>query len=83
MVEDNKKSFFQKLSIWTLVVWIVAVAIAYFILIPPINPTSIAFWTFFLPAVFIPVFVIVQTKSFKGGIKHGKAFYPTLCNQIY
>lgn len=78
MVEDNKKSFFQKISIWTLVVWIVAVAIAYFILIPPINPTSIAFWTFFLPAVFIPVFVIVQTKSFKGGIKHGKAFYPTL-----
>ncbi len=78
MVEDNKKSFFQKLSIWTLVVWIVAVAIAYFILIPPINPTSIAFWTFFLPAVFIPIFVIVQTKSFKGGLKHGKAFYPTL-----
>lgn len=78
MVEDNKKSFFQKISIWTLVVWIVAVAIAYFILIPPINPTSIAFWTFFLPAVFIPIFVIVQTKSFKGGLKHGKAFYPTL-----
>ncbi len=78
MSEENKKSFFQKLSIWTLVVWIIAVAIAYFILLPPINPTSLSFWLFFLPAVFAPIFVIVQAKSFKGGLNKGKAFYPTL-----
>lgn len=68
----------KKFSKFTLIIWIIAVAVAYFILLPPINPTSIAFWMFFLPAVFAPIFVIVQAKSFKGGLKHGKAFYPTL-----
>ena len=68
----------KKVSKFALIIWLAAVAVAYFILLPPLNPTSMAFWAFFLPAVFAPVFVIIQTKFFKQGLKHGKAFYPTL-----
>ena len=60
-----------------LVFWIVIVGIAYYIILPPINPTSIEFWVFFIPAVFAPLYIIVQLKSFKGGLKQGRAFYPT------
>ena len=45
-----------------LVFWIVIVGIAYYIILPPINPTSIEFWVFFIPAVFAPLYIIVQLK---------------------
>ncbi|MGN1398701.1 MAG: hypothetical protein ACI4WG_01720 [Erysipelotrichaceae bacterium] len=68
----------NKILKYILIFWIVIVAVAYYIMLPPINPTSIEFWVFFIPAVFAPLFIYVQLKSFKGGLKHGKAFYPTV-----
>lgn len=66
----------KKLKGWALVLWILVVGVAYFILLPPINPSSVGFWAFFLPALFVPLFVITQVFSLKDGFKKGKALWP-------
>lgn len=68
----------KKISIWTVIIWILGWAIAYLIILPPINPSSLMFWAFFGPALIIPLVVILQVNAFKGGIKKGKAFWPIL-----
>lgn len=68
----------KKISIWTVIIWILGWAIAYLVILPPINPSSLMFWAFFGPALIIPLVVILQVNAFKGGIKKGKAFWPIL-----
>lgn len=69
---------FKKFKVYTLILWVIGWAIAYYFLLPPINPTNIGFWIFFLPAVFGPIFIVIQTKSISKGFKKGKALYPTI-----
>ncbi len=69
---------FKKFKFYTLILWVIGWAIAYYFLLPPINPTNIGFWMFFLPAIFGPVFILVQTKELSKGFKKGKALYPTI-----
>ncbi len=68
---------FKKFKAYTLILWVIGWAIAYFILLPPINPTNLGFWMFFLPAVFGPIFIVVQTKTISKGFNKGKGLYPT------
>ena len=68
----------KKISIWTVIIWIIGWGIAYLIILPPINPSSLMFWAFFGPAVIIPLLVILQINSFKHGFRKGKALWPTL-----
>ncbi|MGI6608338.1 MAG: CvpA family protein [Erysipelotrichaceae bacterium] len=69
---------FKKFKVYTLILWIIGWAIAYFILLPPINPSNLGFWVFFLPALFGPVFIVIQTKTISKGFNKGKALYPTV-----
>ncbi|MCR5067425.1 MAG: hypothetical protein K6A14_05150 [Erysipelotrichaceae bacterium] len=66
----------KKLKGWALVIWILIVLVGYWIMLPPINPSSIAFWAFFLPVFFVPLFVVTQVFSLKEGFKKGKALWP-------
>ncbi|MBR0137530.1 MAG: CvpA family protein [Erysipelotrichaceae bacterium] len=66
----------KKLKLTTLFLWVIGWAVAYFILLPPINPGSMAFWGFFTPALLGPLFLTVQWNSLKGGWKNGKAILP-------
>ncbi len=67
----------KKISIASVILWVIGWVIAYFIMLPPINPSNIAFWMFFIPAFFIPVFLVTQVYSLKDGFKKGAAFIPT------
>ena len=69
---------FKRLSKWTVILWILGWGIAYFVIHPPINPMSLAFWFFFGPAIIIPILLLAQIGSFKGGFKKGKAMWPTI-----
>ncbi|MBQ4252732.1 MAG: hypothetical protein II704_06770 [Erysipelotrichaceae bacterium] len=70
--------FLKKLSIWTVILWLVGWAVAYLVVLPPINPQSLEFWAFFLPALIIPLLVIFQALAFKGGFKKGKSLWPII-----
>ncbi|MEA5026694.1 MAG: CvpA family protein [Erysipelotrichaceae bacterium] len=67
---------FKKVSVFTAIAWIIGWLIAYYFILPPINPSSFAFWSFFTPALVIPIVLITQTYSLKDGFNKGKAFYP-------
>lgn len=67
---------FKKIKFTTLILWILGWVIAYFIMLPPINVSSIAFWGFFTPALLGPMFIFFQWNSLKGGWKNGKAMLP-------
>lgn len=69
---------FKKFSLVTLLLWIFGWAIAYLVILPPINPMAMKFWLFFGPAVLIPLIIILQTLSLKGGFRKGKALWPVL-----
>lgn len=77
----------KKFKAWFFALWILIVLVAYLILLPPINVTSVGFWSFFLPAVFLPLFIITQGASLKTGLKKGKALWPVylviLCVIVY
>lgn len=68
----------KKISAVTMILWIVGWTIAYFFILPPINPGSVKFWAFFGPALILPVFAVSQALSLKGGVKKGKAFWPVM-----
>ena len=68
----------KKFKAYTLILWIIGWVIAYYFLLPPINPTNIGFWMFFLPALIGPVFIIYQTKTISKGFNKGKSLYPTI-----
>ncbi len=66
----------KKISAFAVIAWLLGCFVAYYIVLPPINPTSFSFWAFFTPALLIPVVLITQTYSLKNGFDQGKAFYP-------
>lgn len=68
----------KKFGIFAGVSWIIGWIIAYYFVLPPINPTSFGFWMFFTPAIVVPVLLVTQTLSLKNGFNKGKALYPTL-----
>lgn len=67
---------FKKISKATVIIWIVGWLIAYLVLLPPINPGSLAFWIFFTPALIIPLLIFVQSKALKDGVNKGKSLWP-------
>ena len=68
---------FKKFSFVTLVLWIIGWLVAYIVILPPINPQSMAFWLFFGPALILPLFILLQVKVLKNGMKRGRALWPT------
>ena len=68
----------KKISIWTVIIWILGWGIAYLIILPPINPSSLMFWAFFGPALIIPIIVLLQIRALKNGFRKGKALWPVL-----
>ena len=69
---------FKKLSIVTCVLWILGWAIAYLIILPPINISSLSFWIFFGPAVILPLYFLIQKAALKNGFNKGKSLWPLL-----
>lgn len=68
----------KKLSILSIIGWLIGWLIAYYFVLPPINVTSFAFWAFFTPAVLIPIVLVTQTYSLKDGFNKVKAYYPMI-----
>jgi len=69
---------FKKLSVVTCVLWILGWAIAYLIILPPINISSLSFWIFFGPAVLLPLYFLIQKAALKNGFNKGKSLWPLL-----
>ena len=69
---------FKKLSVVTCVLWILGWAIAYLVILPPINVSSLQFWIFFAPAVILPLYILVQKAALKNGFNKGKSLWPLL-----
>ena len=67
---------FKKLSVVTVILWILGWGIAYLFILPPINVSSLAFWIFFGPAVLLPLYIIIQKAALKKGFNKGKALWP-------
>ena len=67
---------FKKLSIVTVILWILGWGIAYLFILPPINVSSLAFWIFFGPAVLLPLYIIIQKAALKKGFNKGKSLWP-------
>lgn len=67
---------FKKLSVVTVILWILGWGIAYLFILPPINVSSLAFWLFFGPAVLLPLYIIIQTAALKKGFNKGKSLWP-------
>ena len=69
---------FKRLSIVTCVLWIIGWAVAYLVILPPINVSSLQFWIFFTPAIILPLYFLIQKAALKKGFNKGKSLWPLL-----
>lgn len=74
--KEKAKKVVGSIKTTFMIIWVIAVVVGYWILLPAINLSSVGFWAFFLPAVIIPAIVLTQAVSLKGGFKKGKALWP-------
>lgn len=68
----------KRFSIVTVILWIIGWTVAYFVILPPINPMALSFWFFFGPAVIIPLVILIQSAALKNGFNKGKSLWPIL-----
>ncbi len=68
--EKTAKKFNFKL--FGFILWLLIVGGCYYIMLPPINPSNIGFWAFFIPALFVPLFILAQGKAIADVAKGGK-----------
>ena len=68
----------KRFSIVTVILWIIGWTVAYFVILPPINPMALSFWFFFGPAVIIPLVILIQSAALKNGFNKGKSLWPVM-----